>query len=1239
MAIWRAQLTEVGGPNALLWYRELALGTLSFTSAHPAGVAKILAGRSVRLSDVVRSPEAYADACRRARAIRRSAHRLERERGLRACYLAIGMATWEVPATYPGPPAAPVLLRRANLLPVDVSETDFLIDFEPGYVANPVLLNYLRSTRGVDLNPDDLTAAARNGSPEGAYNLLRRACEGIEGFQVRPSLVVSTFSTVKSAAINDLAEAQDFAAHSVIAALAGDPEALTAVGAQAPPPDDDPDLHAERIVVDADATQQAAVDAVAAGSHLVIHGPPGTGKSQTAVNLVSTLAAQGRRVLLVSERRSAIETVIRRLDDVGLRDLVLDPWEPDSLDRLQRTLQNASTLEATCDETEFVPPALVSAREQLVQHQHAMHAPREPWGVSVDEAQTRISELAALPSPPHSRVRLVGTHLHAIPAERLEEVRSRLVALAEQGAWSTEPGDDPWYRARVVGEDQTRRVRVLVEHLAGGGLEAYRQRVGDLAAQVGLKRPRTVLDADHQLDLMGRVFRTLEVFRPGVYETPLDQLVGATARRGSERDIRMSLMERRRLRAQAKELLRPGPPPRDLHGVLVRAADQKQQWRERSGPGSVPSAPADVLDVEREHEEFREEIEWLTARLESTPEGGDLIHTDFDDLQKRLEGLAAAGDRLTAAARTVNECDALRREHLGPLLDDFADHRLPVERVPHELDFVWWCSVLDEIKSRDPSYGAHDAAGLHRARATFEEADRAHLAATAQRVAEETQARIHQAVNDFPEQVKVLSSLQSGPGAAWRSLLGAAPEVLTIARPCWVMSPYEVASLVPPGLWFDVVIFDEGSQLLTASAISAISRADQVVVLGDTKQQPPAPFQVSGDEATSGPGGTSLLDSLLPLVPNHTLTWHYRSADERLIAFANAQAYQGELITVPQPVLESPVRLEVVPEAQGNGQTSPQEVGRVVALVRNHLAHAPDQSVAVVAFTTQHAEAIEAALRKACRDDEALAAAFTADEPLEVWTSEAAQGQERDAVLVSVGAGRDERGAVTHRFGPLGEECGERRLTVAITRARKRLTVISSVAASDLEPNKLRSRGGQMLRDLLVYAAGEQGERVAADPKAGVSRVGGRRRRTASTGSVLDRPLHPAAGAPVSPVVADLATRLRSKGLVVHENYGRSVLPVDLVVADAARPHEPLVAVETDGPGLGSVRGVRVRDRLRPARLRELGWAYERVWTVDVFRDPARDVARIQSLVERLSRERGQREHPERCDPAPEDPA
>ncbi|MGL5850213.1 MAG: DUF559 domain-containing protein, partial [Phycicoccus sp.] len=191
----------------------------------------------------------------------------------------------------------------------------------------------------------------------------------------------------------------------------------------------------------------------------------------------------------------------------------------------------------------------------------------------------------------------------------------------------------------------------------------------------------------------------------------------------------------------------------------------------------------------------------------------------------------------------------------------------------------------------------------------------------------------------------------------------------------------------------------------------------------------------------------------------------------------------------------------------------------------------------------------------------------------------------RDDVILTIGYGKTPHGRVLHRFGPLNVEGGERRLNVAVTRARRSMTVVSSIAAGDLDPDRLKARGAVLLRDFLAYAA---------------------------TGTLPSSAPTPADGAPPSAMlVADLARRLRSHGLVVHEGVGSSAQVVDVAVEAPGEPGRLLLAVESDGPRYAAVSSTRDRDRLRAEHLERLGWRHLRVWSTDLYRDPAREVARV----------------------------
>ena len=392
------------------------------------------------------------------------------------------------------------------------------------------------------------------------------------------------------------------------------------------------------------------------------------------------------------------------------------------------------------------------------------------------------------------------------------------------------------------------------------------------------------------------------------------------------------------------------------------------------------------------------------------------------------------------------------------------------------------------------------------------------------------------------------------------------------------------------------------------------------------------PTAVGADEAITE-GVESILDVLAAALPSRRLSWHYRSLDERLIAFANAEVYEGSLVTFPGTGTEQVVRhvlVEghgIVAEGEAAVETTTTEVDRVVELVLEHARTSPDRSLGVIALGSTHATRVDEALRRALVDvEEGVLEFFDEHRPEAFFVKnlERVQGDERDDVILTVGYGKTPHGRVLHRFGPLNIEGGERRLNVAITRARRSMTVVSSIAAGDLDPARLRARGAVMLRDFLAYAAGGVLPGVAAAAVGGASTpdavalvaADGSPRVPDAAGTTGTAPDDLEDGSRVhSVVLADLARRLRRHGLVVHEAVGASADPVDLAVEDPAHPGRLALAVESDGPQYAAMRTTRDRDRLRAEQLERLGWRHLRVWSTDVFRDPARDVARILEAV------------------------
>jgi very-short-patch-repair endonuclease len=415
------------------------------------------------------------------------------------------------------------------------------------------------------------------------------------------------------------------------------------------------------------------------------------------------------------------------------------------------------------------------------------------------------------------------------------------------------------------------------------------------------------------------------------------------------------------------------------------------------------------------------------------------------------------------------------------------------------------------------------------------------------------------------------------------------------------MSPLVVSKILPAQRLFDLVVFDEASQVRPHDAVTSIMRGGQVVVAGDPKQLPPNNLFAWLEAESQDDDPTvqadladyeSILDVLEPVLPVHLLRWHYRSRDDRLIAFSNQHFYGSDLVTFAGCRQESPVRLDVV-----NGTASPGsngiaqvEVERVVELVRQHALVHPQESLGVIAFGSKQSDAIEQRLRSA---EDANLANFIARHDVSgrrlfVKNLERVQGDERDAVILSVGKAKSAAGVVTLNFGALGNEGGERRLNVAVTRAKSRLTVVSSFRPAELRPNATKNPGPELLRQFLEFADA-QGARTPS-----------------TVGRRLDT-------IPLNGFERSILQALTSRGIDVHPQWGIGNYSIDFALAHPSEPGRMVLALEADGDRYHRVPAARDRDRLRQEHLERLGWRFYRVWSSDWFRSPEIQAARIEN--------------------------
>jgi len=440
-----------------------------------------------------------------------------------------------------------------------------------------------------------------------------------------------------------------------------------------------------------------------------------------------------------------------------------------------------------------------------------------------------------------------------------------------------------------------------------------------------------------------------------------------------------------------------------------------------------------------------------------------------------------------------------------------------------------------------------------------------------------------------------------------RELMAGIPSALTRLTPCLLMSPLSIAQyLAADATRFDLVVFDEASQIPVWDAVGAIARGKQVVMVGDPKQLPPTSFfdraeSDLDDEDVEGDLESILDECLGASLPTMNLAWHYRSRNESLIAFSNHRYYGSALVTFPSPVTEDrAVSFHPVHGTyeKGGARINQAEARALVADLVGRLKspgfRESGLTIGVVTFNTEQQGLIEDLLDEERRKDPSIEPWFSEVElePVFVKNLESVQGDERDIMYFSITYGPDLHGAVSMNFGPMNRTGGERRLNVAITRARHELRVFSSLKAEQMDLARTQALGVRDLKLFLEFA--ERGTRALAEAHSG-SRGG------------FDSPFEEA-----------VATALARKDWQLHTQVGTSAFRIDLAVVHPDAPGVYLCGIECDGATYHRSATARDRDKLREQVLRGLGWDVLRVWSTDWWIDAAGTLEKLDAKLRGL---------------------
>ena len=1233
---------------------------------------------------------------RKLRRIHDNARTSVEERGVTTLYLTFGALSWR--DDWLGESISPIWMVPAQLISKGPNAPLRLTLADEEMQLNPALELYLRERH--KLNLPDLPEEPTDDSLVKYLNAVQRAARDHQ-WLVTQEIWLSTFSFESLVIYQDLNALADVAvAHPVVAALAR----AIAIGEGSDELGDAlDDLKSPETVpipvLPADGSQVEALTYGAAGAHLVIHGPPGTGKSQTISNLIADSLGRGKKVLFVSSKMAALNVVHQRLAEKGLERFCLEAHSTKAgktkiIDELRRTLESDDLSDGGRFEENLA--SLVRVRTDLNRYVQELHRVREPLGKTLYQVIGRTAKLAA---SPEVRAPLPWPDVLTVARNELVERWDLLNELGAQANVFDVKSNHPWRgfsattltitEREEIEQDlglllaAANRIQKLIpdfrsvveaDDLSISGLLQLQSAFSSVAALDRL--PRAWFETKpEQLEDKVKLFESAATFQrefesqltvyKNHFELPLEQaaslLLPATEQ--FSRGYRSLLPSYWRWRSTVRRQAKTGTKIThsravDLHAVVCRLLELNNWFHSHQRDLCEEVETSEIRDKNsllRAAQRCRvgsmlktvllgikkgaaHSIEIADSFRRATVDLPTILSVELRQAVERIDRRWPAGFAADAAVestgikqlivrtsevlagfsliqgwvvfqRSVQKCNGAG---LGAFLTGLGSTSAKdaPDAFARRFYQLWASSVMaqsDALTMFSPTQREE----LVKKFESLDKTVRALVALHIQERAADSARRLRAAQSSISgSEVGVLRrELQKRKRIKpLRKLFAEIPHTLQALKPCMLMSPISVSTYLKPGsVTFDLVVFDEASQLPTPEGIAAILRAKQVVVAGDRNQLPPSSFfraqieldedNIDGNEDAEAAEEPleSLLDDAVATVPlfrEAYLKWHYRSRDERLIKFSNAFFYENRLVTFPSASTDADgrgVRLEYVSDGvwdRGRSRTNRVEARKVAELVIEHFTRFPNRSLGVVSMNASQKEAVEDAVATALesRPDILPLMDSSLHEPFFVKSLENVQGDERDSMMISIGYAKDTNGHLSMNFGPLNMEGGWRRLNVLITRAKWQTTLVTGIKSHELGGISPHNRGAIALRDFIAYA-----ERNCEMPES---------------------PSTPTAEE-TNDFEDSVATALRDRGLTVDQQVGASKFRIDLAIRDRRDSSRYVLGVECDGATYHSSRTARDRDILRQRVLESMGWSIHRVWSTEWFHDQDRAIERV----------------------------
>ncbi len=1260
-------------------------GELGFDTMHELGsFASVI--QSEFKNHRLRSALTETELAKTIKELYRSAKSALEENGANTLYMALGLLRWYENPRSTKPRYAPIILVPVEIVRKSAAQGYVVRLRDDESQMNVTILEKLKQDFQIDIKGLNVLPEDEHGiDTRKVFTIVRKAVMEQKNWDVLESAYIGIFSFSQFVMWNDIrSRYDDLAKNKIVSSLM---EGKLEWEAEEMRIGDEVDENGVFLPMSADASQLFAIRAASEGKSFVLHGPPGTGKSQTITALIANALAQGKSVLFVAEKMAALEVVERRLDKIGIGDFCLELHSNKAKKKsVLEQLRRAS--EATKGQTAIVyenkANQIAGIRAELNEYVKELHKERK-CGKTLYEL---INEYEANQSYPDMTLPDYNA-VAEIDRERADQQAILLQRVTAAAKAVGHPKDHPLTAVKTANYSQQLRM-TLPQNIAAyqAALRGLQSAVQAFTAEVDipsgtfaqisamnaaahelkqwLSFPRAWAQSENagffltQIQEMSlhyananqyaamlsqywrQEFLTLDAmqllaeYRTAAAKWLIPRMMGINALCKKLIPYALGTINKNQLEQQLVTLLNYRNEMDAASALFAQYGDSlgnlysgsATDWNSISMSCAAAKESAANLDNTfggsefRTHycsrPELREKIEGVIGAMPSVLEVknalDEVIDTSYEPDDDWLSAQMEVCDNVAAHFDEIKEWitwNAISREAINCGMECAINayrQGIAHEDVAGSFRKIISKTLAMQIIDSVPVLNGFSGAVFNEKIEQFRQMDE-ELTKLTQK---EIYCRLASRVPNFAKEAAQSSELgilqkairSGGRGMSIRKLFDQIPNMLPRLCPCMLMSPISAAQYLAPNREpFDLVVFDEASQITTSKAVGALARGKNAVIVGDPKQMPPTSFFATNtvdEDNIDDEDLESILDDCLALnMPQTHLLWHYRSRHESLIAFSNRHFYENKLYTFPS-VNDREAKVRLVHTDgyfdRGKSRQNRSEAEAVIAELKRRCHDKKDSklSVGVVTFNINQQNLIDDLLIDACKEDSTLEGwVNNSKEPLFIKNLENVQGDERDVILFSIGYGPDKEGHVSMNFGPLNRDGGWRRLNVAVSRARCEMVVFSTLEPDQIDLNRTHAEGVAALKSFLEYAAGRD---HFHDEYASANGAGD-----------------------IEGVSKAICAALAESGYETERNVGHSQYRIDIGVIDPNDSERYLLGILLDGSTYRNSKTVRDRELAQISVLGSLGWSIARVWSMDWWDNSRKELARLLELLEKAS--------------------